>query len=341
MKLPFYIVDVFTERRFSGNQLAVIVDRSNLSSEQMQDIAREMHFSETAFINPVPVKSNHYLVRIFTPEHEVPFAGHPVLGTAFVIREGIMERPDPVIYLDLPVGPIPIQYSPELGKPPVFWMKQNEPVFGGNINTVEVAEALSLSVDDLDTGYPVEEVSTGLPFIIVPVRTLEAVRSARIRMDAYLKLIASTEAKALHLFCPKTYNPDHTLNTRMFGPYYGVPEDPATGSANGCLAAYLFKNRYFDIIPTEILVEQGYEIHRPSLIVCRVHEESGKIIVEVGGSVIMVARGEIVVLIGEFIDVKSLFLKTFLPYSDDIQWEYGKNVKFEIPYQASDINSRK
>jgi trans-2,3-dihydro-3-hydroxyanthranilate isomerase len=295
MKIPFYIVDVFTERRFSGNQLAVISGPSNLSSDQMQDIAREMHFSETTFINPAPALKNHYPVRIFTPEHEVPFAGHPVLGTAFVIREEIMERPSNDIILDLSVGSIPVSYILELGKPPMFWMKQNGPVFGRTFETAEVAKVLTLPVSALDIRFPIEEVSTGLPVIIVPVRSLAAVKSARINTDAYQDLIDGTEAKALHIFCPDTYDPDHTFNARMFGPYYGILEDPATGSANGCLAAYLYKHRYFQKIPQVIMVEQGYEIHRPSLISCRVHEESGKIMIEVGGTVIMVARGEIII----------------------------------------------
>lgn len=295
MKIPFSIVDVFAEKKFSGNQLAIMFGPSSLSPEQMQDIAREMHFSETTFISPVQAQKNHYPVRIFTPEHEVPFAGHPVLGTAFVIREEVMERPGNKIILDLPCGPVQVSYSPELDRPPMFWMKQNEPVFGRTFDAAEVAPVLSLPATAIDTRYPIEEVSTGLPFIIVPVKTLDAVKSARINTDAYQNLIADTEAKALHIFCPETYDPDHNLNARMFGPYYGVPEDPATGSANGCLAAYLYKYRYFEKNPPVILVEQGYEIHRPSLISCRVSEESGKIAVEVGGSVFLIARGEMVV----------------------------------------------
>ena len=295
MKIPFYIVDVFAERRFSGNQLAVIPGLPNLSTEQMQDIAREMHFSETAFINPPRVNTDHYPVRIFTPEHEVPFAGHPVLGTAFVIREKIMERPGKEIILDLPVGPVQVSYSPEIGRPSILWMKQHPPVFTGTFDPAAVAEVLSLPVGSIDTRFPVEEVSTGLPVIIVPLISLDAVKSARIKTDAYQEFIATTQAKALHIFCPETYHPEHTLNARMFGPYYGVPEDPATGSANGCLAAYLVRHRYFETTPPEILVEQGYEIHRPSLIFCKGVEVSGDIEVEVGGSVFMVAIGEMII----------------------------------------------
>ncbi len=295
MKIPFYIVDVFAERRFAGNQLAVMLPSSLISPEQMQDIAREMHFSETTFICPVYPVKNHYHVRIFTPEHEVPFAGHPVLGTAFVIREVVMDRPRNEIILDLQAGEIPVSYSPEIGRPSLFWMKQPEPVFGKILNGDDVATAISLPKDALDTWFPIEEVSTGLPFIIVPVKSREAVRSAVINNDAYWNLIRDSQAKALFIFCAEPYHADHTINARMFGPYYGVPEDPATGSASGCLTAFLYKHRYFDDMPPVIVIEQGYEIHRPSLIYGTVTDHSGKIQVEVGGSVILVARGEMVI----------------------------------------------
>jgi len=295
MKIPFYIVDVFAERRFTGNQLAVMLPSSLISPEQMQDISREMHFSETTFISPAPHVKGHYPVRIFTPEHEVPFAGHPVLGTAFIIREEIMSRPGNEIILDLQAGEIPVSYSPEIGRPSLFWMKQPEPTFGKTFNADDVAMVLSLPVEALDARFPIEEVSTGLPFIIVPVKSREAVRSAVIKIDAYWNLIRDSQAKALFIFCPEPYGKDHTINARMFGPYYGVTEDPATGSASGCLSAYLYKNRFFDDNPPVIIIEQGYEIHRPSLIYGKVAENSGKILVEVGGSVVLVARGEMLI----------------------------------------------
>jgi trans-2,3-dihydro-3-hydroxyanthranilate isomerase len=295
MKISFSIVDVFTDKKFSGNQLAVFQCFSPLSDDQMQNIAREMHFSETTFINPVPIKKNQYSVRIFTPEHEVPFAGHPVLGSAYVIREELMNPPGNEIILELPAGLIPVSYSPELGRPPILWMKQPSPVFGATFHPELIAHVLQIPNSSIDTRFPVEEVSTGLPFIIVPLLNREAVISARIHDGAYQDLIASIDAKALHIFCNEPYNPEHTFHARMFGPYYGVPEDPATGSANGCLAAYIVKNRYFDNIPPVMSIEQGYAIHRPSQIYCKSQETENNINVEVGGSVILVARGEMIV----------------------------------------------
>jgi len=295
MKIPFYIVDVFARKRFTGNQLAVVLVPPHVSSEQMKEIAREMHFSETAFVDPASALDNTYPVRIFTPEHEVPFAGHPVLGTAFVIREMIMKHPENEIVLDLQVGLVPVSYCLEIGKPSVFWMKQPEPVFGKTFEPAEVAQALSLPESALDTRFPIEEVSTGLPFIIIPIQSREAVKAARISMDIYEKLISTSEAKALYLFCNEPYDPENTLNARMFGPYYGIAEDPATGSAGGCLMAYLHKNQYDSELPPVVMIEQGYEINRPSLIYGKVEENGGKITVEVGGSVFQVAKGELVV----------------------------------------------
>lgn len=294
MKIPFVIVDVFAERRFSGNQLAVISCNSDLSREQMQDIAREMHFSETTFINPSKMKDTHYPVRIFTPEHEVPFAGHPVLGTAFVIREMIMKHPGETLILGLQVGEVQVTYSHEIGKPSVYWMKQPAPIFGRTFDKADVAASLCISEDTIDTRFPIEEVSTGLPFIIVPLISLKAVQSARLNTELHTSLITDSEAKAIFFFSSETINPENKIHARMFGPYYGVLEDPATGSASGCLTAYLVKHGYFKKKPDNILIEQGYEIHRPSLIRCRAEMVSGRINIEVGGSVFLVATGELI-----------------------------------------------
>lgn len=203
-----------------------------------------------------------------------------------------MEQPENDIVLSLSIGDIPVTWTPGIGTPPVLWMKQNEPAFLGTVDQGIVAETISLPTDAIDTRYPVEEVSTGLPFILVPVRTLAAVKAVRINTAAYEALIQTTTAKAVHCFCPETRESGHTIHARMFGPYYGVTEDPATGSASGCLAGYIAKNQYLTPLPEEIVIEQGYEINRPSIIRCRASGSSGTIMVEVGGSVILMARGE-------------------------------------------------
>jgi len=140
----------------------------------------------------------------------------------------------------------------------------------------------------------VQEISTGLPFIIVPLKNLNALKKAQIKKEAYFRLIENTDAKAILIFSPQTYKKENDLNVRVFADYYGVPEDPATGSANGCLAGYLVKYRYFENNRIDIRVEQGYEIGRPSLLFLKAEEKEDKINVSVGGKVIMTAKGELV-----------------------------------------------
>lgn len=175
----------------------------------------------------------------------------------------------------------------------LVWMRQNTPVFFQQFTSADLSPVLSLPDSAIDKRFPIEEVSTGFPFIIVPLLSRDDLRAARINRDAYFSLIAKTTAKAVYVFCSDPYHRENTLHARMFGDYYGVPEDPATGSAAGCLAAYLVKNQYFSPHPPEVRIEQGYEIHRPSLLLCRSDYKGEFISVDVGGKAIVVAMGEI------------------------------------------------
>jgi trans-2,3-dihydro-3-hydroxyanthranilate isomerase len=302
-KRTFYIVDVFAERKYAGNQLAVLRDTKGLSDTQMQEIAKEMHFSETTFILSEEkrnggvhhtVHTGGYDVRIFTPEHEVPFAGHPTLGTAYVIQQEIIKEPVETVTLNLKVGQIPVTFDYKRKQIDLLWMKQKNPTFGKIFDPIPISEVLSLDKKEIDHRFPIQEVSTGLPFIIVPLKSLKAVKQAKADKDKYFELIKDTDAKAILVFCPETYKKKNNLNVRMFADYYGVPEDPATGSANGCLAGYLVKHRYFGKDRIDIRVEQGYEIGRPSLLFLRAEDKDDKIDVWVGGRVIMIAKGEFV-----------------------------------------------
>ncbi|HZQ08771.1 MAG TPA: PhzF family phenazine biosynthesis protein [Anaerolineae bacterium] len=288
MSHPLYIVDVFAERKYAGNQLAVVRHAADLDTDTMQDIAREMHFAETTFILSDEARDGGYDVRIFTPEAEVPFAGHPTLGTSFVIQREIIGKPVPSLTLNLKVGQIPVTFDDKL-----LWMKQNAPMFGATCSPADVAPVLNLDVGDFDTRFPIQEVSTGLEFLLVPLKTLDAVRRARVNQDRLKSLIATLEAKMIFLFAPETYHNENQINARMFADVLGVPEDPATGSANGCLAGYLVKYRYFGSNEINVRVEQGYEIKRPSLLLLRASEMNGRIDVNVGGQVFLVGRGEL------------------------------------------------
>ncbi len=171
-------------------------------------------------------------------------------------------------------------------------MKQKSPTFDRIFEIKEIMAILNLQEKDIDDRFPIQEVSTGLPFIIIPLKTLNAMKRAKVKKDEYFEFIKDTRAKTLFLFCPQTYRQVNDLNVRMFADFYGIPEDPATGSGNGCLAGYLVKHRYFEKKYINIRVEQGYEIGRPSLLFLRAEEKEGVIDVSVGGSVLMIAKGE-------------------------------------------------
>jgi trans-2,3-dihydro-3-hydroxyanthranilate isomerase len=294
MGLRFYIVDVFSSCKYAGNQLAVVRNASELSSHEMQQIAQEMNYSETTFILSDQEINGGYDVRIFTPKREVPFAGHPSLGTAFVIQKEIIKKPVDTVFLNLKIGQIPVTLSYKEEKPDILWMRQKRPDFGRIYSPEEITSVLGLQIRDIDKRFPVQEVSTGIPFIIVSLKTLAALKKTRIEKDKYFELIKDTDAKAILVFCPETYHKGNHLSVRVFADYYGVPEDPATGSANGCLAGYLVEYKYFNKNYVDIRVEQGYEIDRPSLLYLKAEKVDDEILVFVGGNAVMVAVGELV-----------------------------------------------
>ncbi|MBI5212005.1 MAG: PhzF family phenazine biosynthesis protein [Nitrospirae bacterium] len=287
----FYILDIFAEEKYTGNQLAVVIVKNPLSDAEMQRITREFNFSETTFILSDKPENGGYNVRIFTPEREVPFAGHPTLGTAYVIQKEVIKNTVDTVILNLKAGQIPVKLDYKNDGIERLTMKQMEPVFGRTFDREQISTVLNLDKSDIDERFLVEEVSTGLPFIIVPLKALDAVKKARIDKKKYFELIKDMDAKAIFIFCPETYKKENHLNARMFADYYGIPEDPATGSANGCLAGYLVEHNYFGRDHINIRVEQGYEIGRPSLLFLEAKKKGDKIEVFVGGRVIEVAKG--------------------------------------------------
>jgi trans-2,3-dihydro-3-hydroxyanthranilate isomerase len=287
-KIPFYIVDVFAEKKYAGNQLAVFREARELSGEEMQQIARETNFSETTFILQDEPHDGGYDVRIFTPGEEVPFAGHPTLGTAHIIRDEILKGKADSLSLNLKVGMIPVTFS----RDGFIWMKQIEPEFGKQHPVEAVAAVLNLPIDDIDGRFPVQEVSTGLPFFIVPLRTLTALKSAKVNRDKYFAFIKDSWAKGILVFCPQAHEARNDISVRVFVDCFGIPEDPATGSGNGCLAGYMVKHRYFDKDSIDLRSEQGYEIGRPSLLLLKAEQQGRKINISVGGKSVTVAKGE-------------------------------------------------
>lgn len=292
--MKFYILDVFAQEKYAGNQLAVFIELGSLSAQQMQKIAKEMNYSETTFITSTDLRKGGYDVRIFTPEQELPFAGHPTLGTAYILQKEIVNQAVAQIVLNLQVGQIPVTLYYSNERVEELWMQQKQPTFHQAFTADALAEVLNLDLAEIDSKHPIQEVSTGIPFIIVPLKTHASLKRININRDKYFELVSNTQAKAILVFCPETNKPENDLSVRVFAEAVGVPEDPATGSANGCLAGYLVKSLYFGTDSIDLRVEQGYEIGRPSLLLLKAQQTDTEIKVFVGGNVIMVASGEFV-----------------------------------------------
>ncbi|MEF8773971.1 MAG: PhzF family phenazine biosynthesis protein [Halobacteriales archaeon] len=299
MSHPLHVVDVFAERKYAGNQLAVVRDAADLSGEEMQAIAREMAYSETTFVESTKREAGGgWDVRIFTPTEELPFAGHPTLGTAHVIHEHLAENPDETVRLNLGVGQVPIRAETVDGAA-TLWMTQQSPEFGVQLDRQALANVLSLSEDALATDYPIQIVSTGLATIVVPLRDGAALTCIEIDRNAYRTVTGDREAKLVLAVAPDPRDDANDLAVRVFAPGLGVPEDPATGSANGCLAAYLARHRYLGGREVDARVEQGHELDRPSLLYLRAGDAAGPddpgdaVTVEVGGSVQPVVEGRL------------------------------------------------
>lgn len=288
--LPFVISDVFAERRYAGNQLATLLDAGALSGDEMQRIARELNFSETTFVLARQEGPGGYPVRIFTPGSEVDFAGHPTLGTACVIRRHLQGGVGSTVRLALKVGTVPVTFS--AGADPVPWMRQVPPRIGAQVAAEQLAPLLGLTPADIDTRWPIEEISTGLHHLIVPLRSMAVLQRVvidRARYDAY---VAAAWARVVLVFAPGGHEPPQRLGVRVFPIALGIAEDPATGSGNGCLAAYLVRHRYFGSDRVDLTAGQGYALGRPSSLHLKAHEDAGEIVVEVGGRVIEIAHGE-------------------------------------------------
>lgn len=290
MKKPFYILDVFAEKKYAGNQLAVFRNAAGISGEEMQKLAREVNFSETTFILSDEPVNGGFDVRIFTPNEEVPFAGHPTIGTAHIIRNEILGGTAESVTLNLKVGQIPVTFSAD----GYSWMKQVEPKFGQRHQPEVLAEVLGLDLPEIDDRFPIEEVSTGLPFFIVPLKSLSALKKAKVNREKCFNLIQNTVAKGILVFCPEAHEPQNDISVRVFVDYYGIPEDPATGSGNGCLAGYLAKHHYFGRENVDVRSEQGYEIGRPSLLLLKAEQRGQHINIFVGGKSVLMAQGEFI-----------------------------------------------
>ena len=282
--------DVFSSRALEGNSLAVFSDATNLSDVEMQLIAKEMNLSETTFIFPrdtATEREQGVRVRIFTVQEELPFAGHPTLGTAFALRGDSGARE---IALDLNVGKVPVRFEQESRRPAFGEMTQIDPVFGAIHERETVAQALGIGVDDFDPALPIQTVSTGLAFTVAPLRSLAALQKLRIDLNGAMDYLAKAGGNFFYFVSREVVDPAARLHARML--FYNG-EDPATGSAAGCTAAWMVAHGV--ALPDErVLIEQGIEMKRPSRIFVRASRNDNRVVnVRVGGNAVEVLRGEV------------------------------------------------
>ena len=284
-KLHYRLVDVFTNRAFGGNPLAVFPDAGELPLELMQAIAKELNLSETTFVTPARDSQHDFRVRIFTPASELPMAGHPTVGTAYVLtHEGMIERTASATKINFEegVGTIPVTINfRDGGVPDWIEMQQPLPTFGPRITDVAaIAEMLSVDTEAITaTGLPVEVVSCGVPFLFVPLSNLEAIRSVRFRLDVWEKALRDAGVPPeVFVFTEEVETAGSRVHSRMFAPAIGIGEDPATGAASGPLGCYLVRQEVVRAEPrVELISEQGIEMGRPSFIKIGVEQNAGEI----------------------------------------------------------------
>ena len=295
----FFTCDVFTDRAFGGNPLAVFTDARGLNSRQMRLVAREFNLSETTFVLPAEVEATTHKLRIFTPTAELPFAGHPTIGTALVLvwagavpARGGTAR----VTFEEGVGPVPVTISElEQGVLHGQLSAPSTPEFGPSPPSPEqIAEALSLDTTDLLGGSePPQAVSCGAPCLFVPLRDLAAVRRCRLRTDVWERVLKDYWAPHPYVFSYETEQADSDIHARFFAPGFGIAEDPATGAAAASLAAYLAARDSREKVQLSWIVEQGIEMGRPSRLTVEADKYEGVIsAIRVGGSAVFISEGE-------------------------------------------------
>lgn len=306
--LGYRLVDVFTDRPFGGNPLAVFPRAEGVPPELMQQIAREFDLSETTFVLPPEDPRDDFRLRIFTPAAEIPVAGHPTIGTAFVLiledripgERGLIDEAGRIhVTFEEGIGPVAVEITPTPAGPGVIWMDQPPPQLSPpRDDRAEVAELLGLGDADLDPELPLRVGSAGIPYLYVPLRNLDALGRATLRLDLWRKRLKTTDAQNLFLLTRQTDDSTLTVRTRMFAPAFGIPEDPATGSATGPLGAYLYEHGIADSPGDDGVIRmrsgQGSEMGRPSLLEIELHPVDGRPArVRVGGESVAIGSGRL------------------------------------------------
>ena len=305
MSLSFLHYDVFTDEPLTGNQLAVFLDGRGLTADRMQALAREMNFPESTFILPAETPGTDVRMRIFTPATEMPMAGHPTIGSTFALAHtGVIRAGASRFVFGLGVGSVPVDLEWEESRLRFAWMTQLNPTFGPALLGAAldardaVAAAIGLGAGDLMPDLPVQQVSCGVPFLLVPIRSREAVDRAMSDSSAFRRLATSTGIDLpIFLFAISPPGSPETVYSRMFAPQFGIIEDPATGGASGPLGCYLVRHQLVSgDAELRIISLQGVAMGRPSRIHIPIASRAGEISeVKVGGEAVLVARGELLV----------------------------------------------
>ena len=293
MGRPFYIVDVFAERPYAGNQLAVVLNAEGMSEETMQLVAAETNYSETAFVSSMPAGDGAFRVRLFTPAREIAFAGHPLLGSGWVVRHHLLPDTSDHVTLRITNGNVSVTFEPSADGREVAWFRAPPVSFGQICARERIALALGVSPEDIAAEAPVQQLSAGTSAMIVPVRDQKALRQSRLDLEAFAPLAAQGFPPLVYLYCHETHDARNDLCARFFFEAHGVREDPATGNGAAFLGAYLLEHRVFPRTDFALRIEQGFEIRRPSLVLLRARIVGDSREVSVGGHVVPIVRGEI------------------------------------------------
>ena len=284
MSLPFYIVDVFADKKYAGNQLAVFMDAGNLSSAEMQQIAREINFAESTFVTKLDKENNKAEIKIFTPSQEMQFAGHPIIGTSWVLMNKIFDNAPEQIKLNVPIGPIAIHQSEGL-----IWLKAAQPKFWDIFSKEDITVFSNLKNHDFENQFPIQEVTTGSAFVMVGLsskRALENLVLDKDKTDDWLKKNCKTSHRALYFY----YLEGSKLFSRMLCIEHNqLVEDAATGSASTCLQAFLLKYHKPEI---DLINYQGDYINRPSQIYFHGSVKENDFDIQIGGKAQFVAKGD-------------------------------------------------
>lgn len=294
-----FIVDVFAEQRYAGNQLAVVVCERFPEQARMQAIAAEMNFSETTFVLSSAESSGNYPVRIFTPSEELPFAGHPVIGTGAVVRNEVLSGKAEKLTLATGLGPVALEFEADALADLRVWMQPGLPELGANLPREELAPLLGLGMQDFHATHLPVEVTLGIGFVLVPLSGGDALGRATFSLDHWHALQAKgTQAMGVFLFADETSKAENHWAARAFFEASGAREDPATGSANTCFARWIAAHTAIPATGLHLRVEQGVQMGRPSVIHLSLNQSAGPgelnaETIRVGGGVILVARGQL------------------------------------------------